>query len=79
MCVFQIIEPRAKNIPIDQEKLRRCKADLEVTLDQLEKVYLKDKPYLCGNEISIADLHGTYNFFQHYKRYIFCQYVSNLY
>ena len=33
--------------------------EMEKTLTNLEKIFLKDKPYLCGNEISIADLSGV--------------------
>lgn len=56
---LQVIEPRAKNIPIDHEKVRVYKGELEKSLNHIEKVFLKDQSYLCGNEISIADLLGT--------------------
>ena len=46
-------------IPIDEEKLRRFQSELETTLDHIENVFLKDQPYLCGEDISIADLLGV--------------------
>lgn len=32
---------------------------MEQTLDDLEKVWLKDKDFLVGSEISIADIIGS--------------------
>lgn len=52
----QILEPRIKNIPIDMERLRRSQLELERGLDQMEQVFLKDSAYVCGPEITIADL-----------------------
>ena len=48
-----------KNIPIDQEKVRRFRAQLETTLDHIEIVFLKEQDYLAGNDMSIADLLGV--------------------
>ena len=36
------------------------------TVDYLEKVWLKDRPYLCGNDISVADLLGICELMQLY-------------
>lgn len=52
----QVIEPRAKNTPVNQEQLSRAKAGLQVALDQVESIFLKENPYISGKEISIADL-----------------------
>ena len=56
MITLQVIEPRAKNIPVDQDKLAKAKARLEVTLNNLESTFLRDHNYLCGDDISIGDL-----------------------
>ena len=32
---------------------------MEETLDNIESYFLKDKPFLCGEDISIADLFGV--------------------
>ena len=55
--ILKIIEPRAKNIPVNQEKLRRFQSELETTLDHLENVFLRNHNYLAGDDISIADIH----------------------
>ncbi|KAK2185917.1 hypothetical protein NP493_217g04018 [Ridgeia piscesae] len=52
------IEPRLKNIPVDLEKLHRAKVSMDQTLDQLENVFLRRQDYLCGDDISIADVHA---------------------
>ena len=38
------------------ERLRRSQLELERGLDQMEQVFLKDSAYVCGPEITIADL-----------------------
>lgn len=45
-----------KNIPVDQEKLAMFSLGLENALNGLEEVWLKDTPFICGFNISIADL-----------------------
>ena len=55
-CVFQVIEPRAMNKPVDKKKLGKFKAELEKTLDYLESYFLRDRHYLCGNDMTLADL-----------------------
>lgn len=51
-----MIDPVTKNIPVDQEKLRRCEGALTITLDQIERVFLNEHDYVCGDNITIADL-----------------------
>ena len=38
------------------EKLKQFEAGLEKVLDQIENIFLKDKEYICGNDLSIGDL-----------------------
>jgi glutathione S-transferase len=38
--------------------LKRFLDELEVTLDKIERIFLVEKPYLCGNDITIGDLLG---------------------
>ncbi|CAH1782274.1 unnamed protein product [Owenia fusiformis] len=38
------------------EELKEKRVKLETMLDQLENIWLKEKPYLTGNDITIADL-----------------------
>ncbi|XP_016314703.1 glutathione S-transferase theta-1-like [Sinocyclocheilus anshuiensis] len=42
--------------PTNPEKLEKVLADLDGTLDKLENVFLKNQPFLCGDDISLADL-----------------------
>lgn len=56
LSLLQYIEPQLKNIPVDREKLRRLEVSLNQTLDHLENVFLRHEKFLCGGDISIADL-----------------------
>ena len=56
---LQVILPRATGSEVDEGKLSAALGEMEETLTNIEKIFLKDKPYLCGNEISIADLLGV--------------------
>ena len=64
--LLQIIEPKARNIPVDQEQLRRYTSQLETTLGHIENVFLKDQLFLCGNDLTIADLLGICELMQPY-------------
>ena len=55
----QVILPRATGWEVDAGKLSAALGEMEETLTNIEKIFLKDKPYLCGDEISIADLLGV--------------------
>lgn len=42
--------------PMEPEKVQRALAELSGTLDKLEDMFLKRQPFLCGDDISLADL-----------------------
>lgn len=42
--------------PADPLKVERALADLSDTLEKLENMFLKRQPFLCGDDISLADL-----------------------
>ena len=44
------------NKPVDKQKLSKFKVELEKTLDFIESYYLKDRSYLCGDDMTLADL-----------------------
>lgn len=46
------------NEPIDTKKLEVYQSQLETCLDKIENIFLRDAPFLAGDEISIADLLG---------------------
>ncbi|XP_067910808.1 glutathione S-transferase theta-2 [Heterodontus francisci] len=56
--VFQleILIPRMTGQPVDEIRLTKALTELNGTLDRLESMFLKDQPFLCGEEITLADL-----------------------
>ncbi|KAK3849584.1 hypothetical protein Pcinc_043664 [Petrolisthes cinctipes] len=40
----------------DEKKVEQFKGRMEIVLEQFETIWLKDKPFLAGNQITIADL-----------------------
>ena len=44
------------NKPVDKAKLGKFKTELEKTLDHLESYFLKERNYLCGDDMTLADL-----------------------
>lgn len=58
---FQIkfLIPMLTGTPADEEKVKKIFKRMITTLDLIENVWLKDKPYLTGDKISIADLFGA--------------------
>lgn len=47
-----------KGIPANEKKVADLKEKMIITLDLIENVWLKNKKYLCGNQISISDIIG---------------------
>jgi len=43
---------------VDTDDLKKFQKLLEKSLNQMESIFLADQPYLCGSDISIADLLG---------------------
>ncbi|CAH1801026.1 unnamed protein product [Owenia fusiformis] len=60
------IDTRMTGKPVDTEKLKMHRHQLETTLDFLENVYLKRGRFLTGDEISIADILGVCELMQPY-------------
>lgn len=56
MLIFQVIIPRETKKPVDWEQVNMFRKRVSYVVNHLDKSFLKDKPYLCGDEISIADL-----------------------
>ncbi|XP_054895889.1 glutathione S-transferase theta-2 isoform X2 [Poeciliopsis prolifica] len=42
--------------PVDRRRLDRALSDLDVTLQRLESMFLRRQPFLCGDDITLADL-----------------------
>lgn len=53
------LKPILSGEPPNEKLVKKYFNGMEKTCDTLTTVWLKNKPYLCGNEISIADLLGA--------------------
>ncbi|XP_061163342.1 glutathione S-transferase theta-1-like [Saccostrea echinata] len=51
-----VVIPRETKKPVDWEQVNLMKKRVSYVVDHLDKSFLRDKPYLCGNEVSVADL-----------------------
>lgn len=54
--LHEVLMPRMTGQPTDQKKLASLLTDLDGTLDKLETMFLKDQAFLCGHDITLADL-----------------------
>ncbi|XP_077996265.1 glutathione S-transferase theta-1-like [Glandiceps talaboti] len=52
----EVVIPRMRGTDVDQAKLEHQLGVLAETLKRLEHVYLKDQQFLCGDDITIADV-----------------------
>ncbi|KAJ6659086.1 hypothetical protein lerEdw1_019389 [Lerista edwardsae] len=52
----KVLIPLFTGQPLPPEKLQEVLAGLRASLQQLEESFLQDKPFLAGDEISLADL-----------------------
>ncbi|XP_069703061.1 glutathione S-transferase theta-1-like isoform X2 [Periplaneta americana] len=56
---IKLLIPKITGIPADPEKVKKIEKRMKNTLSLIENIWLKDKPYLTGDKISIADLLGA--------------------
>ncbi|XP_046351438.2 glutathione S-transferase theta-3-like [Haliotis rufescens] len=61
-----LIIPRAKNQPIDMGKVEKYRKLVRKAVTGIETHFLKSQPFLCGNDISIADILGACELMQLY-------------
>ncbi|XP_006640254.1 glutathione S-transferase theta-2 [Lepisosteus oculatus] len=54
--MLEVLLPRMTGQAPDPSKLERALTELDETLDKLESMFLKRQPFLCGDDISVADL-----------------------
>ncbi|CAB1321589.1 unnamed protein product [Coregonus sp. 'balchen'] len=54
--LMEVLLPQMTGQPTDPLKVERALADLSDTLEKLENMFLKRQPFLCGDDISLADL-----------------------
>ncbi|XP_076853948.1 glutathione S-transferase theta-2 [Brachyhypopomus gauderio] len=54
--IYQVLMPRMTGQPTDPAKLEKALKELEETLDKLESMFLRRQAFLCGDDITLADL-----------------------
>ncbi|XP_072293817.1 glutathione S-transferase theta-2 [Eucyclogobius newberryi] len=54
--ILQVLIPAQTRSPVDAPALDRALLDLDQTLDKLESMFLRRQAFLCGSDISVADL-----------------------
>lgn len=42
--------------PVNEQRVALLEKKLILTLDNVENIWLKDKQFLCGDEISVSDI-----------------------
>ncbi|ESO86995.1 hypothetical protein LOTGIDRAFT_207042 [Lottia gigantea] len=59
--VFQhlLILPKMTGKGVNENQLNKFKKGVKETVSSLDRYYLNGKPYLCGDDISIADILGA--------------------
>ncbi|XP_039292316.1 glutathione S-transferase theta-1 [Nilaparvata lugens] len=55
----KFLMPMVTGKPAKQESVDRMYKLMVIGCDKVENIWLKDKPYLCGDSISIADILGA--------------------
>ncbi|XP_075881600.1 glutathione S-transferase theta-2 [Nelusetta ayraudi] len=54
--IQEVLIPRQTGSQVDEQRVSRSLSQLEETLDQLETMFLGRQPFLCGHDITLADL-----------------------
>lgn len=56
--MFQKFWPQMAGKPVNEQKVAQLEKQMNITLDLIENIWLKDKQFLCGDDISISDIIG---------------------
>ncbi|XP_041644573.1 glutathione S-transferase theta-2 [Cheilinus undulatus] len=54
--ILEVLIPIQTGSPVDKERLNQALSQLDDTLDKLESMFLRRQPFLCGDDITLADL-----------------------
>ncbi|XP_078107829.1 glutathione S-transferase theta-2 [Sander vitreus] len=54
--LLEVLVPQQTGSPVDEGRLVGALSQLEETLDRLEAMFLRRQPFLCGDDITVADL-----------------------
>ncbi|XP_069581133.1 glutathione S-transferase theta-2 [Brachyistius frenatus] len=54
--ILEVLLPTQSGSAVDEVRLNHALSELEDTLDRLESMFLCRQPFLCGDDITVADL-----------------------
>ncbi|XP_037536742.1 glutathione S-transferase theta-2 [Nematolebias whitei] len=54
--ILEVLLPMQFRAQVDEVRLKRALSELEDMLDKLESMFLRRQPFLCGDDITVADL-----------------------
>ncbi|XP_026858698.2 glutathione S-transferase theta-2 isoform X1 [Electrophorus electricus] len=54
--IYEVLMPRMTGQPTEPAKLEKALKELEKTLEKLESMFLRRQAFLCGDDITLADL-----------------------
>ncbi|XP_070821009.1 glutathione S-transferase theta-2 [Chaetodon trifascialis] len=54
--ILEVLLPTQSGSQVDEVRLNRALSELADTLDKLESMFLRHQPFLCGDDITLADL-----------------------
>ncbi|XP_028852204.1 glutathione S-transferase theta-2 [Denticeps clupeoides] len=54
--ILEVLLPRMTGQPTEPAKIEKALVELGDTLEKLEAMFLKRQPFLCGDDITLADL-----------------------
>ncbi|XP_026177517.1 glutathione S-transferase theta-2 [Mastacembelus armatus] len=54
--MLEVLLPARSGSQVDEERLIRALSQLDDTLDKLETMFLRRQPFLCGDDVTVADL-----------------------
>lgn len=54
--ILEVLVPAMSGAQVDEVRLGRALSQLNDTLDKLESMFLQRQPFLCGDDITVADL-----------------------
>uniref|UniRef100_A0A3B4V6G7 glutathione transferase n=1 Tax=Seriola dumerili TaxID=41447 RepID=A0A3B4V6G7_SERDU len=54
--ILEVLLPAQSGSPVEEVRLVRALSQLDDTLGKLESMFLRRQPFLCGDDITVADL-----------------------
>ncbi|XP_071328430.1 glutathione S-transferase theta-2 [Trachinotus anak] len=54
--ILEVLLPAQSGSQVDEVRLVRALSELDDTLEKLESMFLRRQPFLCGDDITVADL-----------------------